>query len=36
MVFSSVIFLFAYLPVTLLIHAVTPLRFRNLVLLVFN
>ena len=32
MVFSSLIFLFAYLPLTLLIYYATPRRWRNLVL----
>ena len=36
MVFSSLYFLFLYLPIVLVIYYVTPLRFRNLVLLVFN
>ena len=36
MVFSSLYFLFLYLPVVLLIYYVTPLRWRNAVLLVCN
>ena len=36
MVFSSLYFLFLYLPLVLLIYYVTPLRFRNAVLLIFN
>ena len=36
MVFSSLYFLFLYLPVVLLVYYLVPLRFRNLVLLVFN
>ena len=36
MVFSSLYFLFLYLPVVLVVYYVTPLRFRNLVLLIFN
>jgi len=36
MVFSSPFFLFFYLPVVLLLYYVTPLKWRNLVLLVFN
>ena len=36
LVFSSLLFLFLYLPVVLLIYYVTPLRWRNGVLLVFN
>ncbi|MEY8386599.1 MBOAT family O-acyltransferase [Oscillospiraceae bacterium 38-13] len=34
MVFSSLTFLFAYLPLTLALYFVTPLRYRNFVLLV--
>ena len=33
MVFSSLIFLFAYLPITLVIYFAVPFRWRNLVLL---
>ena len=36
MVFSSVFFLFTYLPVVLLAYYLTPLRWRNAVLLVVN
>ncbi len=36
MVFSSVFFLFVYLPVVLLAYYVTPLKWRNAVLLVLN
>ncbi|KAB4814931.1 MBOAT family protein, partial [Bacteroides thetaiotaomicron] len=36
MVFSSVFFLFFYLPVVLIIYYITPLKWRNAVLLVFN
>lgn len=36
MVFSSLIFLFCYLPVVLLVHKFAPLRLRNLVLLLFS
>ncbi|MBU5435812.1 MBOAT family protein [Pseudoflavonifractor sp. MSJ-37] len=36
MVFSSLYFLFAYLPIVLLIYYLTPLKWRNLVLLAFN
>ncbi|MEG2119151.1 MAG: MBOAT family O-acyltransferase [Pseudoflavonifractor sp.] len=36
MVFSSVLFLFIYLPVVLLVHYLSPVRWRNGVLLVFN
>ena len=36
MVFSSPFFLFFYLPVVLLLYYVTPLKWRNLVLLIFN
>ena len=34
MVFSSLTFLFAYLPITLLLYFLVPLKWRNLVLLV--
>ncbi|MBQ9930884.1 MAG: MBOAT family protein, partial [Firmicutes bacterium] len=36
MVFSSPLFLFLYLPITLLIYYVSPFRWRNIVLFVFN
>ena len=36
MVFSSLTFLFAYLPLTLLVYFAAPLRWRNLVLLVVS
>ena len=36
MVFSSLTFLFAYLPITLLLYFLSPLRWRNLVLLVVS
>ena len=36
MVFSSILFLFLYLPLTLLVYYATPLRWRNLALLVLN
>lgn len=36
MVFSSTFFLFVYLPVVLFIYYVTPIKFRNLVLLIFS
>ncbi len=36
MVFSSVFFLFTYLPIVLLAYYLAPLRWRNLVLLVLN
>ena len=36
MVFSSLTFLFAYLPLTLLVYFVSPLRWRNFVLLVVS
>ena len=36
MVFSSVLFLFFYLPVVLLVHYLSPAKWRNAVLLVFN
>jgi len=35
-IFSSLYFLFWYIPIVLLIYYVTPLKLRNLVLLVFN
>ncbi len=36
MVFSSLVFLFAYLPLTLLIYYVTPRKWRNLFLFFIN
>ena len=36
MVFSSLLFLFTYLPVVLLIYYLSPLKWRNGVLLIFN
>ena len=36
MVFSSLYFLFLYLPVVLLLYYITPLKWRNLLLLVAN
>jgi len=36
LVFSSLYFLFLYLPIVLLIYYIAPLRLRNAVLLVFN
>ncbi len=36
MVFSSLYFLFLYLPIVLLVYYLFPLRWRNVVLLVFN
>ena len=36
LVFSSVLFLFQYLPLVLLAYYLTPLRWRNVVLLVLN
>ena len=36
MVFSSVVFLFFYLPVTLAVYYVAPRRWRNVVLLAVN
>ncbi len=36
MVFSSILFLFVYLPVVLLIYYLSPLRFRNLWLFIAN
>lgn len=36
MIFSSVLFLYIYLPLVLLIYQLTPLRYRNLSLLIVN
>ena len=36
MVFSTLFFLFTYFPIVLVLHAVTPLKYRNAVLLVVN
>lgn len=36
MIFSSVLFLYIYLPLVLLIYQLTPLKYRNLLLLVVN
>lgn len=36
MVFSSLVFLYAFLPLVLLVYYLVPRRFRNLVLLVFS
>ena len=36
MVFSSLLFLFLYLPAVILIYYVTPCRYRNLFLFVVN
>ena len=36
MVFSSLYFLFLYLPIVLFLYYITPLKWRNAVLLVFN
>ena len=36
MVFSSVFFLFFYLPIVLIVYYITPLKWRNAVLLVLN
>ena len=36
MVFSSLVFLFAYLVITLLIYYITPRKFRNLFLFAIN
>ena len=36
MVFSSVIFLYLYLPITLIVYFLTPARFRNIWLFVVN
>ncbi len=36
MVFSTVFFLFTYFPIVLLLHYLTPLRYRNVLLLAVN
>ena len=36
MIFSSVLFLYIYLPLVLLIYQLTPLKYRNLLLLIVN
>ena len=36
MLFSSAIFLFGYLPLTLAIHAITPRRWRNIPLFLLS
>ena len=36
MVFSSLVFLFAYLPLTLVIYYITPRKWRNLFLFFIN
>ncbi|MEG1579478.1 MAG: MBOAT family protein, partial [Oscillospiraceae bacterium] len=36
MVFSSLFFMFVYLPVVLVLYYITPLKFRNAVLLIAN
>lgn len=36
MVFSTLFFLFTYFPIVLLLHSITPLKYRNAVLLVVN
>lgn len=36
MVFSSLIFLFVYLPIVLLLYYITPHKFRNITLLIVN
>ncbi|MGG7164726.1 MBOAT family O-acyltransferase [Clostridium ihumii] len=36
MVFSSLIFLFIFLPITLLVYYLVPRKFKNLVLLIFS
>lgn len=36
MVFSSLTFLFAYLPITLLLYFMAPLKWRNLILLIVS
>ena len=36
MVFSTVFFLFTYFPIVLLLHYLTPVKYRNAMLLVVN
>ena len=36
MVFSTVFFLFTYFPLVLLVHQLTPVKWRNGVLLIIN
>ena len=36
MVFSTIFFLFTYFPIVLLVHYLTPLKYRNAMLLVVN
>ena len=36
MVFSTVFFLYTYLPIVLLLHYITPLKYRNALLLAVN
>ena len=36
MVFSSIIFLYLYLPITLIVYFITPARFRNIWLFIVN
>ena len=36
MIFSSLTFLFAYLPLTLAVYFLVPLRWRNLILLLVS
>lgn len=36
MIFSSVLFLYIYLPLVLLVYQLTPLKYRNLLLLIVN
>lgn len=36
MVFSSILFIFRFLPITMLVYFFTPPKFRNLILLIFS
>ena len=36
MVFSSILFMFIYLPVVLLLYYIAPVKWRNPILFVFN
>src|SRR5690606_3864013 len=36
MIFSSIVFLFYFLPLTLIVYFLTPSRLKNLILLVFS
>lgn len=36
MVFSSILFIFTFLPAVLLLYYLAPARFKNIVLLIFS